>query len=44
MQFLPHDQRNVPERFVALFPKVCTTAAIGRGWFMGCAAASFQIQ
>src|SRR5208283_5813974 len=27
MLFSPHEPRNVPERFVALIPKVCTRAA-----------------
>jgi hypothetical protein len=26
MLFSPHEPRNVPERFVALIPKVCTRA------------------
>jgi hypothetical protein len=27
MLFSPHEPRNVPERFVALIPKVCTRAS-----------------
>ncbi len=26
MQFSPHEPCNAPERFIALIPKVCTTA------------------
>ena len=30
MLFSPHEPRNVPERFVALIPKVCTRAVEDR--------------
>jgi len=30
MLFSPHEPRNVPERFVALIPKVCTRALYTR--------------
>jgi hypothetical protein len=32
MLFSPHEPRNVPERFVALIPKVCTRAPAKTFW------------